>query len=770
MRIENPDISVSSSPDVKIDTFGVKNSARALVLLSNNLYSNKLLAVVREVSTNAEDACVYREALYKKNENTEYHAPSGTPVYITLPTLLTPQLKIRDYGVGLDPEEIKNIYTVYFESTKSDDDEAAGAYGLGCKSPFAYTDNFLVTSTKNGHRWVYSMFIGETGGPELALLSDGPVGNYTTDDLESKNGVEVSVEINESDIRAIEDTVRERYRYCKKPVIVDHPDFFYKTIKDDEGNETRVEKEYAATLIRIKNALMSERSSGYYYEKPNVVMANVSYPLDIRELGLPDYLKLLAEHIRCMYVNTGDVETSLSREELGYTEKTKAKIREYLDDIYKTISSGVSFIIEEALKIENRFELIDYLFDKFEKSTEIQRRIANRELEKHGLCSIPNDRRVSFDMIRRPPLASLEREKVSLYEKTLELFGSEDDFTLASYNYNFSRRDLLKSKEHGNVYFTKHIVSGREKDPSVVLYIVDVRRGKIMDSIKSHASRFGYNSTMFYVLRPSAKSKVKAEEIKSLYQGLGERTEGVYEIGVVFASEMKIEKSETTKKTTPARRLIYNNEMNNKGYTVSNDSLFDSGSRSAYVFFKGNTAFYDREMTREIHSDIVSYYFRNIRSRIIAIHITDFEDMANLYSLEDEVKKHAEKQLKMRSIKSAILSSTDIQNLVSSISRIDVDFQTKEIDILKRLDRYTSSVSYSDANAFVRVMSILPLLPDLKESPRIKVYRRYTSAISKMRQEMPVLYQVLSGSISNYSSGEFEIVIKALDQYWSNKK
>ena len=116
--------------------FSIKQSAHAFQVLSNSLYSNKILAVVREYLTNALDAQI----------------ASGvkTPFSVTLPSdnelLGNNYWQVRDYGTGLSEEDIKEFYCTYFSSSKQSSNDFTGMLGLGCKSAFAYTQEFTVTS------------------------------------------------------------------------------------------------------------------------------------------------------------------------------------------------------------------------------------------------------------------------------------------------------------------------------------------------------------------------------------------------------------------------------------------------------------------------------------------------------------------------------------------------------------------------------------------------------------------------------------------------
>src|SRR5438309_316787 len=105
-------------------SYRIKQDPRAFKILSAHIYSNKILAIIRELSSNAYDA----------------HVAAGTahlPFNVHLPNALEPHFSIRDFGTGLDRDSILHIYTTYFESTKTDTNEQIGCLGLGSKTPFS---------------------------------------------------------------------------------------------------------------------------------------------------------------------------------------------------------------------------------------------------------------------------------------------------------------------------------------------------------------------------------------------------------------------------------------------------------------------------------------------------------------------------------------------------------------------------------------------------------------------------------------------------------
>src|SRR4051794_1315710 len=85
-----------------------------------NLYSDPEKAIIREYATNAWDA----------------HIEGGIlrPIEITTPSDLAPFLTIQDYGIGLDEDGIRRIYSKYGASTKRESNDFNGQLGMGCKS------------------------------------------------------------------------------------------------------------------------------------------------------------------------------------------------------------------------------------------------------------------------------------------------------------------------------------------------------------------------------------------------------------------------------------------------------------------------------------------------------------------------------------------------------------------------------------------------------------------------------------------------------------
>lgn len=307
----------------EVGEFRIRNSAKAFNILSSSLYANKIRAIIRELSCNAVDS----------------HVAAGkpdTPFDVHLPNALEPFFSIRDYGTGLSHDQVTNIYTTYFESTKTDSNAFIGALGLGSKSPFSYTDNFTVTAVRDGRKGIYTAFINEQGVPSIALMME----EQTTDPA----GVEVRFAVEDRyDFDKFRQEARYVYEYFKlRPVISGSAEFQF---KDPDYKERNI----------IPGVHYSGEGRGHSY----AIMGNIKYPIDI-----PNAEKVLGGlHglLGCglvMEFNIGELDFQASREGLSYIPETIQAIKSKLEALNGQLAIHIA---NEANKIDNLWERAMYL-------------------------------------------------------------------------------------------------------------------------------------------------------------------------------------------------------------------------------------------------------------------------------------------------------------------------------------------------------------------------------------------------------------------------
>ena len=314
----------------EIGEFRIRNSAKAFNILSSGLYANKVRAIVRELSCNAVDS----------------HTAAGrsdTPFDVHLPSQLEPWFAIRDYGTGLSHDQVVNIYTTYFESTKTTSNEFIGALGLGSKSPFSYTDNFTVTAIKDGVKGIYSAFINAEGVPSIAKMGE----EETTEPA----GVEVKFSVNDRwDFSKFRDEAREVYTYFKlRPVIGGVSDFTFKERTYETEN-----------IIPGVHSYSDGRQCV-------AIMGNIAYPVQVPEAAQKD-LGDVASLLNCgleMHFAIGELDFQASREGLSYIPQTIDSIKRKLEAVNAQLAIHIA---TEADAIKNLWQRTFYLLKKKESS------------------------------------------------------------------------------------------------------------------------------------------------------------------------------------------------------------------------------------------------------------------------------------------------------------------------------------------------------------------------------------------------------------------
>jgi hypothetical protein len=312
------------SHDFEESEFGIDSSdvSHVIHLLRNQIYSNKTLAVIREYTTNAVDA----------------HVESGKPnlpIQVTLPTKFEPTFKVRDFGSGLNHEEIKNLYTRYCKSTKRQSNSFTGQLGIGCKAGFAYGDSFGIVSYCNGIKNTYNAQVDESTKGKVILLDS----SSTTE----PNGMEIIISVADSDVSVFRTQSLELFKFFKV-----RPDI--KNLGEDKIKEEVV-------LLEGSNwKLYEEQSHSYnYYHSRNsfyspynhnaiAVMGNIGYlidPSNINDASKEVQQLCSLRNLRIEF-EIGELSVAPSREALEYTKATQKAIIQKLELISKELQKFAS--------------------------------------------------------------------------------------------------------------------------------------------------------------------------------------------------------------------------------------------------------------------------------------------------------------------------------------------------------------------------------------------------------------------------------------------
>lgn len=311
--------------------FKISSSAHVMRILRTGIYSKKQLCVLREFSSNAQDAHI--EALIKDR-----------PIEITLPNHLEPTLKIRDYGNSMSHDVVMNLYSTYGLSTKSESNDYIGMMGIGKFAGFAYAPAFQVSCIQNNVKRVYNMYLDESDKGAIALLFE----TYT----DEENGTEVSIEVNSSDINTFVSEARELFRFWEPaPIVKGNPDYVP-----------------IANEWHLKNDSWGFRKAKYGGVS-YVVMGGVPYQLNSRDIpNLTNVHSSLIDKALVIFAKIGDVDVSASREQVSYTNKTIKFVKDKLAQIEAEIKATVE---SKMGSINSEYEARKFWYDLFQEQGEL---------------------------------------------------------------------------------------------------------------------------------------------------------------------------------------------------------------------------------------------------------------------------------------------------------------------------------------------------------------------------------------------------------------
>lgn len=300
-----------SSGEMQSHFFTIQDKGALFEILRSKMYSNPILAICREITSNGRDA----------------HREVGTPdkaVHIHLPFGLEPYYKVKDFGPGISPDRMVNIFISYTASTKREDNIQTGGFGLGAKTPFSYSDTFEVTTVHNGTRYSYTCLIDDTKVGKLVLLDERPT--------DEPNSTEISIPVKPIDFNYFRQYTEQACRHWDvKPIITGGTINWEKLNKIAEGPGWAI------------------ASTNDYNHNAKLVIDGIEYPLgldDLRKYADPKLIDAARGNF-IMYFGVGELSLSATRENIFLDKPTQDKIRGRLDQITKEFRKTISDKIDQ---------------------------------------------------------------------------------------------------------------------------------------------------------------------------------------------------------------------------------------------------------------------------------------------------------------------------------------------------------------------------------------------------------------------------------------
>jgi len=468
--------------------FGVAQDAELMNVLSKALYTDQILAVVRETLCNAWDE----------------HVKAGItdkPIYVSL---TDEELTIRDFGEGIPFDMIGPIYGTYGGSTKKHDGKQTGGFGLGCKSPFAYGDHFEVTSwsVADGKMTVYQMSKSnaEIGGKAGII----PVVSVPT----TERGLQVKMKIQAKDKTRF-DTLIERiirngemnalYNGNKVDVIpfgeMKHNFFITDKVLIETSQQILLRYGHVIYPVEVSSEFNEE-----YYKVTKILDAIPSQTGYRRKSEFKIVFQAPAHRI----------SITPSREALSMQEHTIKAIKELLTDFLvvaeATLESGCYAILDKSIKDTWLNSAPKVLF---ETKNKIPNMPADRGIEKY-ITDYPQliERYASYSY---PSYKGFENTDIKHRLAAMAEAGFGDKATIESFKAEYEK----SVSDHRYGYDTVHANGIRIKTGPMAWFKENI----VYPVLKDIAVEDGMNEEKLFLhtaLRDSSYSQLKAYKFKEL--------------------------------------------------------------------------------------------------------------------------------------------------------------------------------------------------------------------------------------------------------------
>lgn len=323
MKLHDHNNNLITNVKDEANDFGIGNASVVIEILRNHLYENKIQTSVQEYICNARDAMreagkpehAFEITIPKENRNSVLNVHNS------------PTFKVRDYGNGITPDRMKNVFILYGASTKRSDNKQTGGFGIGAKSAWAYTDSFTIVSITDGIKRTYVAHTGVNKNGTLQLLTETPTNE--------PSGTEIQIPVKYQDIQAFENAAyRAVYFWNDRP----------KFINGECPQKPYTHKHGSLEIINEFNVdrnILNERF-------PIALIDGIPYSMN-KFLSSSKFLRDLEDRVsKAMLIHfpNGILELSASRESIGDSSQSIQAI----DSEAKLINDSITNSLKNEFK------------------------------------------------------------------------------------------------------------------------------------------------------------------------------------------------------------------------------------------------------------------------------------------------------------------------------------------------------------------------------------------------------------------------------------
>lgn len=453
--------------DIEIETSGINsivgginldNLPNVMEIMSNNIYSNKIGSIIRELTSNCFDSHRRAKVDNPVVVNVDYDYSNET-YYI----------EFKDVGTGLSPDAINNVYMRWFTSDKKNSNDEIGSWGLGSKSPFSYTDLFYITTVVDNIQYEYYHYKSQRNDKgvrefKLDLISE----NHTT----KRNGTTIRIDIKSEDLEKFLKEIIEQLSYFDNVLITKGSavsDIYgYNSNKIADFND---EKIYEYKTFKYRNKKVSEKNLF-------ILIDTVKYPIKVEELGLDDELPF------GLKFQIGELSITPSREDIEYTKSNKELIIERYNEFKKELS--------DLITNQNKFEFND--FSSYKKDIDEIKLILGNDKSNVKLILNKSVVKNTFGISIKKVYLPLKDFKYNISNTILDLFYSTVGYTDSNGSLIESTKKVSELQEKNATVFVINSKSelSKAKNYFINAYIIIRKKVTKHDLEYWYKSYFGY--------------------------------------------------------------------------------------------------------------------------------------------------------------------------------------------------------------------------------------------------------------------------------------
>lgn len=319
MKLLKHDNKLLTNTNNESQDFGIGNASVVIEILRNRLYKHKIRTLVQEYISNGRDAM--REVGCTK------------PIEVTCPTIFDATFKVRDYGQGITPERMANVFVKYGASTKRDTNNQIGGFGIGAKSAWSYTDSFNIITFIDGVKREYLAHTGVNNNGRLEFLGES--------ETNEANGTAIVIAVNPKDIQQFKSAIERCLFFW--------PESDYKlTNMLDSVLDNQYESKSIGAIDIYEHLpeCIAERYS--YSNSVTLSIDGIAYSIKDLVSRIPS-LESLTEVINnriVINIDNGFIEVSANREEVTDSEHTIKQLTKLCDDLLKQVNTEIKSLFK----------------------------------------------------------------------------------------------------------------------------------------------------------------------------------------------------------------------------------------------------------------------------------------------------------------------------------------------------------------------------------------------------------------------------------------